>query len=227
MFYRSANYFRLCFSFIIFIAVCGVSLSVAAAAPIKIAVFGDSLTSGYQLDPEAGFAPLLERLLKSKGYDVRVINASITGTTTTDALARLDKVLMMYPDIVIVQLGYNDFIKGLDIKEISYPNLHNIIAKIKIQKAGILLCGALAPAYLDPSYAKQVDSMYYTLMRTHKLSFYTDILAKTRGHASYNLADGLHPNSNGVKAIVYDIYPTVKRLVDWRIKYNAHKRSTQ
>lgn len=193
--------------------------SYAQALPIKIVVYGDSLTSGHQFDASASFPAMLERKLRSDGYNATVSNLSEDGQTMADGAKNINKVLALNPDIVIVQFGVNDAFRGVDIAKVIYPNLNTIVGALRERQIGVLLCGIKEPNLMNEAYSKALNKMFYTSASYYKTSYYPNILKGVTGRADLTLADGLHPNEKGILTMIHGIYPTVEQLVKWRQKY--------
>jgi acyl-CoA thioesterase I len=184
-----------------------------AAAHIPVVLdFGDSLTAGFGLPPEAAFPARLEARLRQEGVAVRIINAGVSGDTTTDGLARLDWALADKPDFVILALGANDALRGID-PGIVRANLDKMIDRITAAGARILLLGMLAPPNWGPEYKQAFDAIYPELARVHHLPLYPFFLQGVAMQPELNQPDGLHPNRRGVAVLVDRIAPLVARLL--------------
>ncbi len=180
----------------------------ATAAPLRVIAFGDSLTAGYGLSLDAAFPVLLERRLAKDGFDVKVINAGVSGDTTSGGLARLDFALADGADLVILELGANDMLRGVDPK-LARDNLDKMIGKIKAQGAAVLLAGMRAQNNFGPDYKRDFDAIYPDLARQHAVPLYPFFLGGVLEDNSL-LLDGLHPNREGVEKIVEGIAPLVE-----------------
>ncbi len=190
----------------------------AYAEPITIAAFGDSLTAGYGLPVEDGFAPQLEKWLRDRGHDVIVANAGVSGDTTAGGLARIDWTLTDDVDAVIVELGPNDFLRGLPPED-AERNLDGIMAAISGRGLPAILAGIPAPPNYGLSYKAAFDAIYPTLGEKYGALVYPNFLygigsagdlAKV---AALMQSDGLHPNADGVARIVADLGPLVEELI--------------
>ncbi len=181
----------------------------AAQVPLHILVLGDSLTAGYGLPKQAAFPARLEAALRQRGHQVRVSNAGVSGDTSAGGLARLDWALADRPQLVVVELGANDALRGLDPQQ-TRQNLKAIIERL--QKAGVkvLLAGMKAPRNLGEDYYNKFDPIYPELAQQHQLPLYPFFLAGVAGRPELNLADGIHPNRAGVEKIVEAILPLVE-----------------
>lgn len=186
--------------------------SAAQAAPIRLVAFGDSLTAGYNLPRSDSFAAKLEVALRAKGYDVVVTNASVSGDTTGAGLARLDWSVPKGADAVIVELGANDMLRGLD-PAIPRKNLAEILTRLKARGIPVLLAGMRAAPNLGADYQRQFDAIYPELAARFAVPLYPFFLKGVAGDRSLNLPDGLHPTSAGVDRIVAEILPSVEQLL--------------
>jgi len=186
---------------------------VRAAAETVILALGDSLTAGYGLSKEDSFATKLEIALAVKGYKVRVINAGVSGDTTAGGLARFDWLMADRPGLVIIELGANDALRGIDPNQ-TYKNLDAIVAKAKASGADVLLTGMLAPPNLGRDYGEQFNAIYPQLAEKHQVPLYPFFLDGVAADPSLNLQDGMHPNAEGVSVIVERILPYVRQVLD-------------
>lgn len=193
--------------------------ALAQAVPIRIVVYGDSITSGYQLDQNSSFTTMLERKLLSEGYYVKVVNMSVAGETSSGGVKRMKDLYLQLPDIVLVELGINDAMRGIDVKQTISPNLSNIVNALVKKNIGVLICGVKGPQNMKKSYNSVFETMYYAIAKTYHTSYYQNILKGVTGRSDFTLADGLHPNEKGTLQMVQNIYPTVLSLVKWRKKY--------
>lgn len=182
------------------------------AKPVRIVVLGDSLVAGFQLRPGDAFPAQLERALKAAGHDVEVINAGVSGDTTAGGLERLAWAVPDHTDAVILELGANDALRGLDPVR-AKANLDKIITTVKAGGAEVLLAGMLAPRSMGEPYVKAFDGMYADLARTHGTLLYPFFLDGIALDPKLNLPDGLHPNPKGVAEITKRILPMVEQLI--------------
>jgi acyl-CoA thioesterase I len=176
-----------------------------------IVVFGDSFTAGLGIPHAAAFPAQLETWLGLHGKAARVINAGKSGDTTANALPRLDNALAERPDIVILELGANDALRGVD-PSVTKRNLGAMMTRIQTGGAKILLTGILAPPNWGEEYQQAFDRVYPELARSYKVPLYPFFLRGVALDPALNQPDGLHPNERGVKAIVNRIAPVVVRL---------------
>ena len=186
--------------------------AVATAKPIRLLAFGDSLTAGYGLPPGEGFAPRLEAALRKQGHDVTVVDGGVSGDTTTGGLARLDWTLGDGADAVILELGANDMLRGIDPK-VPDANLDKMLATFKARHIPVLLAGMHTTPSMGRDYSDAFDAIYPTLARKYGVALYPFFLDGIIGDASLHLADGLHPNAAGVDVIVEKILPSVDDLL--------------
>ncbi len=190
-------------------------LLAAVPAPAKspeVLAFGDSLTAGLGLPASEAFPAQLQARLKGEGIDVKIVNAGVSGDTTTDGLARLDWALADKPDYVILALGANDALRGIDPK-IVRANLDEMIDKIAASGAKILLLGMLAPANWGARYADEFDAIYPDLAKAHGVPLYPFLLEGVAMNPALNQPDGLHPNERGVAVMVDHIAPLVAKMI--------------
>ncbi|RCK32290.1 lysophospholipase [Thalassospira profundimaris] len=182
-------------------------------APQTIVLFGDSLMAGYGLSHDDGFAPKLEAALKDAGHDVRVINSSVSGDTSAAGLARLDWALVDKPDAVLLELGANDALRGVEPSQ-TRDNLAQIIEKLRAQDVDILLAGMMAPPNMGAAYGDEFNSIYPDLAGRYEIDFYPFFLDGVAAEPTLNQDDGMHPNADGVGVIVERILPNVINLLD-------------
>jgi acyl-CoA thioesterase I len=180
--------------------------------PVRIIAFGDSLTAGYGLPSNNAFPVRLEAALKARGHNVAVVNAGVSGDTTAGGLSRVDWAIPDDADAVIVELGANDALRGLD-PAVARKNLDAIITRIKAKGADVLLTGMRAPRNLGPEYTSAFDRIFPQLAKQHDTLFYPFFLEGVVLDAALNLNDGMHPNAKGIDIIVERILPHVEELV--------------
>lgn len=183
-----------------------------AARTLKLVAFGDSLTAGYDLPQDAAFPVVLEQALRHDGYDVNVVNAGVSGNTAADGLARLDWSVNDGTDGVILELGANDMLRGLDPDHLRQI-LDQIVAALAARHIKVLIAGMLATPSLGAEYQKSFDSIYPELAAKYQAPLYPFFMKGVTGHTDLILADGLHPNAAGVKTIVAGILPTVEAFL--------------
>ena len=185
------------------------------SAEARIVVLGDSLSAGYGLPAAEAFPAQLEQALRQSGQAVRVINAGVSGDTTAGGLARLDWALAERPQLVIVQLGANDALRGLDPEQ-ARANLDAILTRLKREETQILLAGMRAPRNLGPAYYTKFDRIYSDLAKKHQIALDPFFLEGVALRPELNQADGLHPNAQGVAIVVRRLLPQVRELLAGR-----------
>jgi acyl-CoA thioesterase-1 len=183
------------------------------AAEKRLMVLGDSLTAGYGLPSAQAFPVRLEAALRAKGVAVTVINAGVSGDTTAGGLARLDWSLADKPTHVIVELGANDMLRGLDPAQ-ARRNLDQILTRLRAEKLPVLLAGMLASRTLGAAYRSEFDGIYPALAQQHGAALYPFFLDGVATDPALNQSDGLHPNARGVDVIVERILPSVMTLLE-------------
>jgi acyl-CoA thioesterase-1 len=181
----------------------------ARAQPLTLVAFGDSLTAGYLLPQDQGFPAVLERELKARGHAVVVINGGVSGDTTADGLARLDWTIPEGVSGIILELGANDMLRGLD-PTIPRNNLRKILIRLKARQIPVLLMGMKAQRNFGPDYVAAFDSIYPDLAREFNLPLYGFFLDGAAGHPDLSLQDGLHPNAAGVQKIIGLTLPSIE-----------------
>ena len=197
-----------------------ISAAPSTAEPTTIAILGDSLVQGYGLTPDAGFVPQMSRWLADQGLDVTLINAGVSGDTTAGGLARIDWTLGVDVDALVVALGGNDALRGLE-PEAAKANLDAILRAAAANDVPVLLVGIHAPGNFGAEYKLAFDAIYGDLARLHGVSLYPDFLKALfdlpdRGAMlrDFYQADALHPNARGVALVVADMGPAVAALAD-------------
>ncbi|MFC4170715.1 arylesterase [Microvirga sp. GCM10011540] len=180
--------------------------------PIRLVALGDSLTAGYGLPQEAAFPVVLERALKAKGYNVEIANAGVSGDTATAGLDRLDWSVPDGTDGVIVELGANDMLRGVD-PSVPRKAIDTIVTRLKERGIPVMLAGMYASRNLGPDYVQKFDSLYPDIAKKHDLVLYPFFLDGVAGERSLNLQDGIHPTAKGVEIIVERILPTVETFL--------------
>ena len=184
----------------------------AAERTIKVVALGDSLSAGYQLPASAAFPAQLEQALKAKGIAVEIANAGVSGDTASGGLARLDWSVPEGTDAVILELGANDMLRGIDPK-VTRAALEEIVRRLKARHVEVLLCGLRAAPNLGPDYAHAFDAIYPELAAANDVLLYPFFLDGVVTDPKLNQADGLHPTDAGIAAIVGRILPKVEELL--------------
>jgi acyl-CoA thioesterase-1 len=184
----------------------------AQGGPIRLVALGDSLSAGYGLPQEAAFPTVLERALKARGRKVEITNAGVSGDTSSGGLDRLDWSVPDGTDGVILELGANDMLRGLD-PTLTRRNIEAIVTRLKARNIPVLLAGMYASRNLGPDYVQKFDSLYPDIAKKHDLVLYPFFLDGVAGERSLNLPDGLHPTAKGIEMIVARILPTVESFL--------------
>jgi acyl-CoA thioesterase-1 len=180
--------------------------------PIKMVVLGDSLSAGLGLQASEAFPARLQKALKSNGIEVDMINAGVSGDTSSGGRDRLDWSVPDGTQAVILELGANDALRGTDPK-VTRTALTDILARLKARGVAVLLCGMLAPPNYGSDYAARFNAIYPDLAKTFAVPLYPFFLEGVAADAKLNQADGLHPTPEGVDVIVRNILPSVEALV--------------
>jgi acyl-CoA thioesterase I len=196
------------------LALAGPLVGTAAGAdrPVRIVALGDSLTAGLGLPANAAFPARLEQALNAKGVAVEITNAGVSGDTASAALARLDWSVPEGTDAVIVELGANDTLRGIDPK-VTREALEGIVGRLRQRRIEVLLAGMRAAPNLGPDYGRDFDAIYADLAARNDLLLYPFFLDGVATDAKLNQRDGLHPTAAGVDAIVARILPKAEELV--------------
>lgn len=184
----------------------------ASAAEKKILVFGDSLTAGRGIPYDQAFPAQLEKKLRAEGYAVTVINAGVSGDTTSGGLTRLDWTLQQKPDFVILELGANDMLRAVD-PALTRENLDKMLEILQQKKIPVLLAGMKATPNLGEKYVTAFDDIYPALAKKYHVVYYPFFLDGVALHPDLIQDDGMHPNVAGVAVIVDDILPSVRELL--------------
>ncbi len=184
-----------------------------AAEPVRILAFGDSLTAGYGLPESDTLTTRLADALAKMGRPATVINGGVSGDTSAGGLARIDWALGDRPQIMILALGANDMLRGVD-PGTTRANLEGIIAKAEGAGVEVVLAGMLAPPNLGADYKQAFDGIYPALAKAHNLVFMPFLLQDVAQVSDLNQGDGLHPNGKGVAVIVRNLLPYVTEAMD-------------
>jgi acyl-CoA thioesterase-1 len=192
-----------------------VAAPASAAGDKLVLAFGDSLTAGYGLAPAQAFPVRLEAALRRAGVAARVRNAGVSGDTSAAGRARLTWVLNALkakPDLIIIELGANDMLRGLSPAQ-TRANLDAILAELKRRQIKVLIAGMRAAPNMGKTYATQFEPVYPQLARTYGATLYPFFLAGVAAQRPLLQADGMHPNPQGVEIVVRGIAPLVARLL--------------
>lgn len=184
----------------------------ASAGTLRLVAFGDSLTAGYGLPASQAFPARMEAALRAKGHDVVIENAGVSGDTTSAGLARLDWSVPEGTDAVILELGANDSLRGLD-PAIPEKSLDAILARLKERGIPVLMAGMLAPPNYGADYQRRFDPIYARLATKYGVTLYPFFLDGVAGQPRLNQPDGLHPTAAGVDVIVARMLPTVEAFI--------------
>ncbi len=184
----------------------------AGVKPIKMVVLGDSLSAGLGLPAAAAFPARLQKALKDKGIDVDMINAGVSGDTSSGGRDRLDWSVPEGTEAVIVELGANDALRGID-PAVTRAALSDVVSRLKARGIAVLLCGMLAPPNYGHDYADRFNRIYPELAKSRDVPLYPFFLDGVAADAKLNQADGIHPTAEGVDIIVHRILPSVEALI--------------
>lgn len=184
----------------------------AADRPLRIIAFGDSLTAGYGLPASAAFPAQLQKALETTGRKIVIENAGVSGDTAQAGLDRLDWSIGDGVDGVIVELGANDALRGLDPAQ-TRSALDQIIVRLKARKIPVMLAGMRAPPNMGADFQQRFDSIFPDLAREHGLILYPFFLDGVAGRRELNQNDGIHPTADGIRLIVERILPSVERFI--------------
>jgi acyl-CoA thioesterase I len=196
------------------------SLSVQAWQPERavkdtrpaIVCFGDSLTAGFGLDPGRSYPDLLQRELDRKGYRYRVVNMGVSGDTTQDGLARLPMVLAEHPQLVVLEFGANDGLRGQPVSS-AEQNQARIIEALQKAGARIVLAGITLPPNYGPEYLNRFNAMYPDLAKRYRLPLIPFLLADVAAKPNLMQRDGLHPNAEGTRLVVQNVLKVIEPLL--------------
>lgn len=194
------------------IAALAVLAGAASADPYRIVGFGDSLMAGYQLSAGESVPEKLETALKAKGHDVVIVNAGVSGDTSSGGLARLDWSVPEDADLVILELGANDMLRGI-APALTETNLRAMIERLRERGVAVLLAGMLAAPNLGQDYADRFNGIYPMLAAEYGLPLYPFFLDGVAAERAMLLDDGMHPNAQGVDRIVEGLLPAVEALL--------------
>ena len=193
-------------------AVLVASAVAAAAEPYRIVGFGDSLMAGYGLDAGESFPEKLEARLREKGHDVVIANAGVSGDTTSGGLARLDWSIPEETDLVILELGANDMLRGVDPALVE-QNLNAMLDRLKRRDITVLLAGMVAAPNLGHAYAEAFGAIFPRLAEKYDVPLYPFFLEGVAGDRDFLLQDGMHPNAEGIDRMVERVLPLVERII--------------
>lgn len=186
--------------------------AVRTTKPIKMVVLGDSLSAGLGLSAPLAFPAKLQNALKNNGIEVDMINAGVSGDTSSGGRDRLDWSVPEGTEAVVVELGANDALRGID-PAVTRAALSDILTRLKARKIAVLLCGMVAPPNYGSDYAARFNAIYPDLAKAFGVPLYPFFLDGVAADPGLNQADGLHPTADGVDVIVKNILPAVQAFV--------------
>ncbi len=180
--------------------------------PLTVVGFGDSLMSGFELPMQDSFTAQLEQAMNAKGIAVTIANAGVAGETTTDGLSRLDWSVPEGTDLVILEFGANDALRGIS-PELSEKNLAEIIEKLKQRNVQVILAGMLAPPNMGDDYEARFNAIFPRLAEKYDVPLYPFFLEGVATEKSLQLEDGMHPNAKGVARMVEGFMPVIEKTI--------------
>jgi acyl-CoA thioesterase-1 len=192
----------------------------AQSGPVRIVAFGDSLTAGYELPATAAFPAVLEKRLRADGFAVEIANAGVSGDTSVGGLARLDWSVPPDTDLVIVELGANDMLRGAPPAEAAKA-LAEIVERLQARKIAVVLAGMRSIANWGEAYANEFQAIYPDIARRFGVSLYPFFLEGVAGDRELTLRDGMHPNTAGVEKIVAGFAPFLETALTERFGARA------
>lgn len=178
-----------------------------------IVCMGDSLTAGYGVDEVLAYPALLEARLREAGFSYQVINAGVSGETSSGALSRLDWMLTLDPDIVILETGANDGLRGVD-PALTRRNIEAIVARLKAKNIVVVLAGMQMVRNLGPEFTRSFGAIYPEIARASELILIPFFLEGVAGRSALNQADGIHPTAEGYRIIVDHIQPYIVQAIE-------------
>lgn len=184
----------------------------STAKPIKMVVLGDSLSAGFGLAASAAFPQRLKKALEFKGLYVDMINAGVSGDTSSSGRDRLNWSVPEGTEAVILELGANDALRGID-PAVTRSALSDILTRLKARGIAVLLCGMVAPPNYGSDYSARFNAIYTDLAKSFGVPLYPFFLEGVAADTTLNQADGMHPTAEGVDIIVKNILPTVQALL--------------
>lgn len=187
----------------------------AATAPKVILFFGDSLTAGYGLSVDEAFPALIEQKFNKAGKPVKAVNAGLSGETSAGGLTRIDWVLRQPVDVLVLELGANDGLRGLPLDQ-TEKNLQAIINKVKAKypNVQIVIAGMMVPPNMGPEYTEKFKKIFPALAQKNKAVLIPFLLQDVAGNEKLNLPDGIHPNVEGHKIVAGNLYKILDQLID-------------
>lgn len=201
-----------CLGLVMIVLMSSLPAGAQTGKPVRIVVLGDSLTAGLGLPAQSTFPVKLQSSLKNKGIDAEISNAGVSGDTSSGGRDRLDWSVPDGTDAVILELGANDALRGIDPK-LTRDALEDILKRLKARNIAVLLCGMLAPPNYGADYAARFNAIYPELAKQYGVPLYPFFLDGVAAEATLNQADGMHPTAQGVDVIVSRILPSVEALL--------------
>lgn len=180
-----------------------------------IVAVGDSLTAGYGLDESDSYPALLEKKLQAAGYNYKVINGGVSAETSSGTLSRMDWIMTLEPDIVLLETGANDGLRGVD-PQLAEKNIREILEILKNRDVVVLLLGMKMVWNLGPVYVSEFNSIYPRLAQEFDVVYLPFFLEGVAMKSALNQGDGIHPNAAGYKKIMENIYPYVLEVIEKR-----------
>lgn len=203
---------RIGLAFVATLLVLLAGIAAAPAEPFRIVGFGDSLMAGFGLGPGEAFPEKLEAALRKKGHDVVIVNAGVSGDTTSAGLSRLDWSVPDGTQLVILELGANDMLRGLT-PDITEKNLDAMINRLKQRGIAVLLAGMMAAPNLGSDFANSFNAIYPRLAEKHGIQLYPFFLDGVAADRTFLLEDGMHPNAAGIDRMVEKMLPAVEKAM--------------
>jgi acyl-CoA thioesterase-1 len=189
----------------------------AAAADAReerlVVVMGDSIAAGLRLPSDQAFPAVMERTLRDEGRAVRVLNAGVSGDTSAGGVARLDWQLAQRPDVLLVEFGGNDGLRGLPVAE-TRRNLERIVTRAREAGVAVLLLGMRMPPNLGPEYTRDFAALYADLAEELDVPLVPFLLDGVAGRPDLNLGDGIHPNREGQRVLAENVLPALREVLD-------------
>jgi len=233
IYYQVKRRFKSCFFIVMLLgAVIPLSAQAQENYKMRVVVFGDSVMAGRHLLPEEKFAARLQRRLSGIGFQVEVTDMSSEDETTWTAVDHTERVAQLHPDLVILQLGMNDVLRGMKPDNV-YNNLHKVLYRLRYNELGnptgtyIFFLGVAALPTQPFAYRTQLEQSLNNITEVHAVSYYPNVLEGIAGVPTLSLADGLHPNSEGINVLVENVLPTIDSLLRYRLQYLIQKSAIE
>lgn len=185
----------------------------AAAGEVTLVCLGDSLTEGYGVEPEDAYPSVLQRRLREAGFEVQVVNAGISGSTSASGLSRLRWQLRAEPDLLLLALGANDGLRGIDPAATRH-NLAQILELARDQELPVVLAGMRLPPNYGPEHVKAFEALFPSLAEEYGVPLIPFLLEGVAARPELNLADGIHPTARGYRRVVDNVLPLLRPLLE-------------